>query len=193
MKIVSISGSQGTGKTTFMQSLLDKYKVHQFSMSRDAQKRLGWDRLSLAEESVENMILLQDEILNSCISRDTQLKSITPETSTVLVERSPADIWAYTELWCSRNGLDKTSFDWAIHYRRRLIEHYNLFYSGSVVLPINNHIKFVTDPNRADLASRQSVERSIIRFLELDTSAPYNILGNFPSKWKNEVDKILGG
>ena len=93
-RIVGLCGTHGTGKSTIINGIRDLgYKVNQAQLSRSAQKALGWDTLSRAQESKANMWALQYAILNAMFDRDQEALS-TGEI--VLVERTPADVWAYT-------------------------------------------------------------------------------------------------
>ena len=166
--IVGLSGTHGTGKTTIMNGVKDAgFSVAEAQLSRSAQAQLGWDTLKRVEESEENMWALQNAILDALIVRDA---SIEQSTDVTLVERTPADLWAYTETWCFRLGINPVFNPKAVAYKDRLREacrRYDLF----VVVKPHENIPFIEEPNRADLASRKQVERAIDAFT-WDTMIP---------------------
>lgn len=153
--LVGLSGTHGTGKSTILQAAENTgFIVDRTQISRSVQARLGWDRLSCAEDSIENMIALQEEIANVMYDRDIEYAR-TPQLT--LVERTPADVWAYTKVWCSRHGLNAETYPWAQDYKCRL-RRMSAAYHYHVFVPQVKEIPFVEDPNRADFASRLSVE-----------------------------------
>ena len=162
-RIVGLSGTHGTGKSTIINGVAELgYKVNQAQLARAAQKALGWETLSLAQESKENMWALQDAILEAMFDRDQEALST---GDIVLVERTPADMWAYAEMWCRRLNIDPVTNPSAIrykHYCRDLAKNYCRF----LIVPSTEAVKFVAEPNRADLESRQFVELAINEFIE---------------------------
>lgn len=164
--LLGICGTHGTGKSTILNAAKNAgCKVDFSQLSRTAQKQLGWDNLSKAQESVDNMWALQDAILNAMNDRD---QSILKSGELTIVERTPADAWAYTALWCNRLGInifDRSFKNEAVekYYNNcyDLAQHYLRF----IVVPSIKEIPFEYDPNRADESSRDFVEKEINRFL----------------------------
>lgn len=160
--IVGLCGTQGTGKSTILQAAeAAGFTVDRTQVSRTVQANLGWDKLSRAEESVENMMMLQNEIANVMYDRDTKYLD---SDELVLVERTPADVWAYTCVWCHRNSVVRTANPWAIDYKRRM-RYMSSFYTRFVIVPQVPEIPFVEDPHRADYESRQYVDDVIRGFV----------------------------
>lgn len=159
--IIGLSGTHGTGKSTILNGLKGSVIVNEAQIARGAQKALGWDTLSRAEESVENMWLLQEAVLAAMYDRDIEvLKSNIP----TIVERTPADVWAYTQMWLNRLGIDKLNDKQAINYKSRCIMMATK-YSQFILVPQNELIPFIAEPNRADLKSRNFVDEAIYAFL----------------------------
>lgn len=159
--IVGICGTHGTGKSTILQGVKNfGYSSNEMHISREAQKALGWDRLSIAEESIHNMWQLQNAILDAMDHRDEQISMSRIPT---IVERTPADVWAYTDMWCYRLGvpLDDT---YVKEYYERCCKMSKRYAKFLVVEP-NDKISFVAEANRADLKSRMSVANVINDFL----------------------------
>ncbi len=170
--VVALSGTHGTGKSTVLQGVKKAgYPVVETQLSRAAQAALGWDKLSRAQESAENMWKLQDALLISMQARDEAIK----KTRTVtLVERSPADLYAYTKMWCTR--LKIPDFDERlVSYTQKCREHYEKFYTSLIIVPMVDEVKFVAEPNRADLESRVIVDRDVREFVVLHT-VPSHVL-----------------
>lgn len=175
--IVGLFGTHGTGKSTVLKrAKLAGVTVQESSLSRSAQAALGWTELSEAGKSVENMWALQDAILAAMYDRDL---AIAKSKILTLVERTPADMWAYTEMWCKRLGVDFVNDRKAISYKnqcRTMASNYRLF----IQVPITKSVEFVPEPNRADLASRVDAEIAMrefalsggLNFLKLATVGP---------------------
>lgn len=187
--VVGLSGTHGTGKSTISKGVKESgIAVSEAQLSRTAQKLLGWDSLKRAQESVENMWALQDAVLTAMNERDEAIENSRIVT---LVERTPADLWAYTKMWCGRLGIDYTTNAKAQTYYaqcRDLINRYAMF----LVVPMTAEIPFVEEPNRADLASRQPVADSIEEFLSA-VAPPVHVINEItPTKRALEAVILIG-
>lgn len=166
-KLVGISGTHGTGKSTIINGLEEVgFEVVKKSISRSAQALLGWDSLSLAGESEENMWVFQNAILDEMIKRDALIKKMEGVISGnryMFVERSPADVWAYLSMWCKRANipLDRTDVVDYLAKCKGAIKAYDLI----LVVHPNDKIPFIEDPHRENLDSRVQVENCISKFL----------------------------
>jgi predicted ATPase len=162
-RIVGLCGTHGTGKSTIIKGIKDLgYPVNQAQLSRSAQKTLGWDTLARAQESKANMWALQYAILDAMFDRDQEAL----ETSEiVLVERTPADVWSYTEMWCRRLLIDHMTDRQAVVYKKACRD-MATNYCNFLFVPISDAVSFVADPNRADLESRAFVNIAIREFIE---------------------------
>lgn len=160
--IIGLCGTHGTGKTTILQAAKEAgCSVNEAQLSRAAQKALGWEKLSIAGESVENMWALQEAVLAAMYDRD---EAILKSGELTVVERTPADVWAYTAMWCQRLNIDTNEDEHARNYRGRCRAMASKYLKFVVVPPVDA-IPFVAEPNRADLASRQFVEHVINAFI----------------------------
>ena len=190
--IVGLSGTHGTGKSTMLNYALGQgYLVDQTQLSRSAQRQLGWDSLSRAQESVDNMWALQSAILDAMYDRDQKALGI--RNDVVLVDRTPADIWAYTAMWCKRLGIEYSGPNAdprVVMYKqhcRDLAQRYSMF----VVVPPVDAIPFVAEPNRADLESRKFVEDEINNFI-IDGGLPYQMINTVERAHRaSELESIL--
>lgn len=160
--VVGFTGTHGTGKSTLLKEAKDHgFAISEEQLSRAAQKMLGWESLSKAQESESNMWALQDAVMTAMYDRD---RAIEEAQILTVVDRTPADIWAYTSLWCSRLGINTRKNERAVKYKnmcRELSKRYNKF----VYVPIIEEIPFVAEANRADLESRAFVDNEIKAFL----------------------------
>jgi len=131
--------------------------VNRAQLSRTAQKALGWDNLARAQDSVENMWLLQDTILAAMKERDASIEATGKFT---LVERTPADMIGYTRMWCRRLGIDATT---DLTFRNFFFDCMDMSkrYAAIIIVPMIPQVAFVEEPNRADLASRVPVDADI--------------------------------
>lgn len=160
--VVGLSGTHGTGKSTILHGVESLgFPIVDSQLARTAQKALGWDHLSKAQESVENMWSLQDAVLDAMNNRDEE---ITKSQAFTLTERSPADIWAYTTMWCERLGINTNTDQRARDYYQRCVELAKR-YAGFLIVPMTDAIPFVVEPNRADLESRIPVAETINEFV----------------------------
>lgn len=189
MSIVTICGTHGTGKSTVIKEAIARgIPVSDAQLARSAQAKLGWDKLSRAEESLENMWELQKAILHAMLDRDAELAASSEIT---IVERSPADAWAYTEMWLTRHGVDPYADPEAAIYRKTLESHARSAYLSFIILPMRDEIPFVEEPNRADLASRIAVDATVRRFINSNWLRSYELKALSPSDRGVELESYL--
>jgi AAA domain len=170
--VIGLCGTHGTGKSTILNGIKGLgLAVSESQIAREAQKALGWDALSRAQESVENVWALQNAILDAMIARD---QAICDSQKLTLVERTPADALAYTLMWCQRLNINPEEDERALDYDQRCWEA-SLNYGNFIYIPMNDAIPFVPDPHRADLPSREFVAKTIRHFLE-ENLLPYYYL-----------------
>lgn len=185
--ILGISGTHGTGKSYLSHHLEPHFKVDSSQLSRTAQKALGWDSLSRAQESEENMWALQNSILDAMIARDA---AITESRVITVAERTPADLYAYTRMWLERLKIDSNSSTKFIDYHRRLVHASNAYLRVFVIFP-HESIPFVAEPNRADEASREYVSKEICSFISGRTISNNNSSMIFCPNIHDRVKAVL--
>lgn len=172
--IIGLSGTQGTGKSAILQAAKAAgFMVDDISLARTVQAKLGWDNLSRAQESTKNMIQLQIGIVEEMHNRDVKHAE---SNEIVLVERTPADVWAYTNIWCARNNVPIESNSWVRDYKEAL-QVMMKFYACCIIVPQAEEIPFVKDPHRADLDSRDEVDRIIRQFIHSTSTKHYEMKG----------------
>lgn len=172
--LYGISGTHGTGKSSLLSGIehLEPITAYKNSLARDAQVALGWSDLSPAEKSAENMWALQNAILKELINRDNDLVATGGDW---IVERTPADLYAYTYWWCFKNGIrSPETHQPFMEYLSKLLDHsrkikYNLVF----FVPQCETVPFVPEPRRASLESRNFVEDKILEYLDLASHTPY--------------------
>jgi len=159
--VIGLCGAHGTGKSTIIKVVKEAgYPVDESQLSRTAQTFLGWDSLLPAQQSEENMWALQDAILAAMYDRDKQINDAKIIT---LVDRTPADVWGYVELWVSRlaGNVDKERLRLYKQQCRVMAEKY----LKHLIVPIRDEIAFVAEKNRADDRSRMFHETAVKEFL----------------------------
>jgi len=188
--IIGICGTHGTGKSTVLQAAKNAgFSVDETQLSRKAQKILGWDKLSKAEESADNMWMLQDTILQLMYDRD---QAIIEKGVLTVVERTPADVWAYTSLWCYRHGIDSAFVqDRRTAMYKGMCRDLASRYTKFVVVPQCEQIKFEIDPHRADLESRNFVENEINSFLSSGNLPMCTINSTSMEMRSSEIQSII--
>jgi hypothetical protein len=180
---IGICGTHGTGKSTVITGLINRgATVSPVQLSREVQSKLGWRTLAGALERLDTMWLLQDTILERMVVRDMTL------TVPTFVERTPADVWAYTQVWLERHGVDWQNDSRSLEYLFRLGDHARQHYAMIFILPMRDAIPFVEEPNRADLESRVPVSRNIYHFIDSFKVPRHLIISLSPQE---RVDEVL--
>lgn len=170
-KIVGISGAHGSGKSTVLNALKnDGYVVDDFKVSREVQKQLGWDNLDSVMNDIMTMKAFQEEILNQKLRHDSALKQ-NIDTEFILVERTFADIAAYSTQWAWKH-VDRSNWEvedaivWLSKFCKNCIDAQKMVYDGLVLLPFMSHMKWQGDPHRASADTVESIFEDILRFCD---------------------------
>jgi hypothetical protein len=161
-----MSGAHGTGKSVTLEAIkriipLDNdpvIRVDDFKVSRTVLKALG---LTLAEatatpESTKNYQL---KVLDAAFRHCYLLKILDKQGDTTihLVDRTVADIYAYTRLWSEKNGIDA---EWLAGFKARCVDMLPT-YDKIFLFPIGK-FAFVDDGIRA----KEDTQRSIAAYTE---------------------------
>lgn len=164
MSLIGLTGAHGTGKSTIIRGVKEfGVRVIESSLSRSAQAALGWENLKPAEESEEKMWQLQEAILASMYDRDLDVLGSFHFT---LVDRTPADVWSYVDLWTHRLAMKGVMVD-EDHKRdfKHRCQAMAARYSHHIIVPISEAVPFVAEANRADLAGRDFHEKAVCQFV----------------------------
>lgn len=167
MKVIAVTGAQGSGKSTLLEKLKTKdLQVDDFKVSRAVQTKLGWDSLTEVLTSPGLMMKFQEMVLHEKFSHDKKLAAASPDSELVFVERSFADIYAYTELWFDRLGmrLSPQYVSWLNSYETtcKLCQ---TIYSGVIMVPLMKEIKWEDDPKRASKADAEVCYGKMLSFV----------------------------
>lgn len=164
--LIGLSGSHGTGKTSAIEEIerlvaagkntgpliaIDHFKVSRFVLSQ-----LGMT-LEQATASAELTKDYQQKVLDRKIERDSKWTDV---DAAILVDRSVADIYAYTKLWCIKNEIDG---DWFIKFEKKCIEAMEL-YDIILLFPIGK-FAFVDDGVRAKEDTQATIAAYIEEFI----------------------------
>lgn len=181
MKVIGISGAQGGGKTSLLEELKTRgYEVDDFKVSRTVQQRMGFKSLDDVLSSLDLMIEFQLQVLEAKRKNDLALANSDGD-DVVFVERTFADILAYTELWAGKlNGtLDHTDSaclaEFMNSYSEMCSTCQNWIYAGVAVLPLMEHVQWQHDPHRAKKEDASQVYSSVERFV-LSTSPQHFVI-----------------
>lgn len=161
--VIGLCGTHGTGKSTVIKGLKEVgVHVEDSQLSRTAQKMLGWDSLDRVTESADNLWALQDAILAAMYDRD---KRINDSKTFTIVDRTPADVYAYTFLWLLK--LDEIGRENRERHTRFCAQcrHLASNYALHIYFPIREEIPFVAEAQRAKLEDREQHNKHINNFL----------------------------
>jgi predicted ATPase len=178
IKIVGFSGAQGAGKSTLLNALRDDFVVDDFKVSRAVQKEQGCT-LEDAVQSWDKMVVFQTSILYQKYLHDSELLK-QPGDSIILVERTFADIYAYTALWCKRLVAKslvepEVAESFLTGYLVACRKYQDKLYSLLFVIPLMDHIPREVDAHRADYASAMEVYNTISTFT-IKGNVPYDTI-----------------
>lgn len=168
-KLIGLAGVQGSGKTTLLSALKARgIAVDDFKVSREVQKRLGWQSLEAAVFTPESMITFQRAIFDVKLERENQNAART-DVDIILTERSFADILAYTRLWAWSLANDRK---WTLADGLKFVSAFSgdcftaqKVYSGCMFLPLMDHIVWEEDPRRAKQTGACFIETELRLFL----------------------------
>lgn len=153
-KLVGLSGAQGAGKSTLLKELMNRgWYLDQFRVSRAVQEQFGWGNLERVMDSPWTMMEFQEEVFRQKYNHDHALHG-SKEHDVILVERTFADILAYTKCWTeaftARGAISQAQANvFLSEFARKCTVCQNEVYSGVILLPLMSHVVFELDPNRA--------------------------------------------
>ena len=183
---IGISGAHSTGKTEILRILKDYgYEVDESpSLSRTAQANLGFDNLADAVADLDKAWALQVEILRLLRLRDVNHLG---RDKPILVDRSPADLYAYATVWRETFKTDSAEWKFNAEYNQYVndcLKHTRERYCGIVYRHINVNKPFVPEPGRATLENRDDTDRNIARFVNAlytsNRTAPVVVTADVP-------------
>ena len=165
-KIIGMTGAHGTGKSAVLEHIkndpiLDNIKVDDYKHSRSVLKSLG-QTLEEATSTFEGVKSFQTKVLDSVRRRNYLLKLLEAQgdVTTHLVDRSVADVYAYTRLWSEKNNIDREWFD---AYEAKCAEMVSVY--DIIFLFPTGKIPFVDDGIRAKEDTQAEIAQYIEEFL----------------------------
>lgn len=195
-KIIGVTGPQGCGKGTTI-SLIgeifpnDQIYIDDFKVSRWVQRDMGFETLAEATSTYSRMLEFQHNVLYKKIESLSQFKHLT--STFVLTERTFADIYAYTDLWISKFALagevseEQANID-SFKFMEECLINQKFLFSGQVIIPFSNHIKFEEDPNRATLADVDEFYDRVVDFNgELENFSMYMLNSKTPQDRATDI------
>lgn len=174
-KVIAISGAQGAGKSTLLEELKNRgYYVDGFKVSRSVQEQLGFTTLSDATSTLTTSLGFQEKVFEAKFRHDRELQKLGHEF--VFVERSFADIYAYSLQWIKKHigsHLNQSNvMSWILRFGTQCTEAQKLCYNGCILLPYMEHIVWQEDARRADKQSVDEVYSEITKFTSNSLASP---------------------
>lgn len=174
-RIIGLSGAQGGGKSSLLNGLKAKgWVVDDFKLSRSVQVQLGWDTLDNATSSVKNMVQFQNTLFQ--VKKEHELANAArTDVDVILVERTFADIAAYTYLWtkklslCSGWGSIKPN-DFSYMFADMCASAQRV-YDINLYLPYMDCVLWEDDPRRAKREDVEYIDTTLWNFLTLRSPA----------------------
>jgi hypothetical protein len=198
-RIIGFTGSHGTGKTSTLDAIARRQYpniiVDDYKASRTVLKELKCT-LEQATSTPTIMQIFQDRILDTKIHRDgfTLPNCVHRSAKTnFLVDRTPADIYAYTVQWVHKlsEQLNGTEFEelmeWQAQFVAKCVEGIKK-YDMIIHFPINA-IPFVDDGIRAKIEDQEHVGWYIGTFLK-GCAVKYHTVKSISIE--DRVDEIIG-
>lgn len=188
MNILGLFGTHGVGKTTICKELEKRgWNTNTRSVPRAAQAHLGWERLSIVEESELNLWAMQDTTLKILITRDTRINE---QNLLTFVDRTPVDLVGYLTLWAQRR-------DWKIDMDRyaAYVEACRVqceLYRHQFYIPMCKEIPFVAELNRGDEAGREANADAMCRFVNEQAISYHNIHCVKVEERADEIEGFIG-
>lgn len=184
MSIVAISGTQGCGKTTTINQMIElRYKADNFSTARYVQDLFKVSSLNeILSKPYEVIKSFQQAILEVKFERDSYHAQ---SSDYFVVERCFADIYAYASTWAEKD-LGKSEEDQALYKAWVNSEYRNACFNNQdaidyEVIMLGPLQSFEADPKRASEDDRFIVHDKIRNFLvehEARTGTPFTFIPN---------------
>jgi hypothetical protein len=168
-KIIGVSGAHCTGKTSTLEAIAKRQSrdpyivVDDFKASRTVLKELKCT-LEQATSTPETMEVYQRLVLDTKLHRDLfTLRNCVHSSAKAnfLVDRSPADLNAYAQLWSVKTNHD---IAFGADYYGKCRE-YIAHYDAIIFFPIGV-FDFVDDGVRAKFDTQKVINDAIIEFLK---------------------------
>ena len=166
---IAFSGAHSTGKTTTLNAIKasgwpDIY-VDDYRASRAAQAQMNMELADIVK-SKKHYHQLQDLILGHKLSHEEGLRG--QGYRYILVDRSPADIYAYTHLWHKADPTVNADDEaWFLRYQDSL-ERMMAKYDKIINFPIVPEVPFIPEPGRATEDNREAHSRLVNGYLALN-------------------------
>jgi len=191
-KIIGMSGAHGTGKSATLEyikndPIIDNIKVDEYKFSRSVLKSLG-QTLEEATATVESTKSYQTKVLDSVRRRNYLLKLLEPQGDVTvnLVDRSVADVYAYTRLWSEKNNIDAEWFEKFEAKCAEMVSAYDIIF----LFPTGK-IPFVDDGVRAKEDTQASIAQYISEFLAKYAKRYYVVQSTSIEDRASEIQIVL--
>lgn len=192
-QIIGMSGAHATGKSAtleFIKNNIDatgNIKVDDYKVSRSVLKSLG-QTLEEATATAELTMSYQTKVLDAARRHNYLLKLLEPQGDVTinLVDRSVADIYAYTRLWSEKNSIDPVWFEKFEAKCAELVSAYDIIF----LFPTGK-IPFVDDGVRAKEDTQSAVAQYIEEFLEKYAPCYYELTTTSIEERAEEIESTI--
>lgn len=169
---IAFAGAHSTGKTTTLNAIKGNgwpdIKVDDFRASRSAQAKMGFE---LADIVKEKKLYHRFQDLTLALKLEHEKQFLDARYSFVLVDRSPADIYAYAYMWhYSDPNLTDEDHKWFHEYEEATIRALS-DYDKIINFPIIEEVPFVAESGRATADTRDEHSRRVNGYLALHARA----------------------
>ena len=206
--IVGLSGAQGTGKSTIIDGMCERFdtrfflsmttaddsahwRVRQSHISRTVQEKLGWPDLASGVKNEKTMWEFQNAVLDALDERDSKIQT-SGAGQVTLVDRTPIDVCCYTEHWLTgmRGQFTVATVASMAAFRFRC---YQLMqrYSICIYVPIIPEIPFVQEARRADEESQKTIDQMIASTIAMRHFRHHQLVSVSVEDRLNEVEAVL--
>lgn len=162
-QIIAASGAHATGKSVTLDAIaarkVKNFIVDDFKISRTVLAKRG-QTLEEATATSELTKSYQTDVLKAAHSQLEFIKFCLAGDPIVIVDRSVADIFAYTRLWCERNNIEK---EWLVEFKAKCVKMLSM-YDKIFVFPIGV-FPFVDDGIRAKHDTQEKIHLYTHEFL----------------------------
>lgn len=191
VQLVGFSGAHGTGKSSVIDRIKEKNVpeifVDEYKISRSVLSSMGLT-LEQATSTVDRTKEYQLNVLDAARERIRLIVEEHQFGGTMVVDRTVADIAAYTRIWCEQNRIEKK---WYWSYASEcasLLENY-----GEIFVFPTGVFGFEDDGVRAKEDTQLLHEKYLLEFLNVHGFKYYVVQEKTVQKRAEEIIDILKG
>lgn len=191
VQLVGFSGAHGTGKSSVIERIKEKnipgIFVDDHKISRSVLSSMGLT-LEQATATVDRTKEYQLNVLGAARERIHLIVEEHQFGGTMVVDRTVADIAAYTRIWCERNRIEKKWLWPYVSNCASLLKHY-----GEIFVFPTGVFEFEDDGVRAKEDTQLLHEKYLLEFLDVHGFKYHVVQEKTVQKRAEEIISILKG